>query len=436
MGTLGHGRAVVIGASLAGLLTARTLHETFEEVVVLDRDTLPERPEPRRGVPQGGHVHGLLTRGMQEMDEMFDGLTAELIDLGAPAFDVQEEMHWWVNGQPLATGPSGMTVLGAGRPLLELAIRRRVAALPNVDIRPEVAVTDLVTTSDGTRVVGVRAIAAGEEFTIVDANLVVDASGRGSRTRHWLGRLGYPEVEEQRIETQVTYVTRRYRRTQDQLDGRYGTAIGAYPGNTRSGFALAQENDAWALSISGSFGAVPPMDDDGMAAWAAELDCQDVATLLRTSAPLGDPVKMRYPASTRWRYDRMSRFPSGFLVTGDAMCSFNPVYGQGMTVAALEATILGRLLKDGSDDVATQFFTESAAVIDVPWTTVAANDLRFPDAVGDRSALDPEPGAYLDRLRAAAVADPVLATAFLRVTQLMDSPAALFKPEIAARVPA
>ncbi|MFJ9004056.1 FAD-dependent oxidoreductase [Streptomyces canus] len=436
MRTSGYGRAVVIGASLAGLLAARALHETFEEVVVLDRDTLPEGPEPRRGVPQGGHVHGLLTRGMQEMDEMFEGLTAELIDFGAPAFDVQEEMHWWVDGRLLATGSSGMTVLGAGRPLLETAIRRRVAALPNVDIRPEAAVTDLVTTPDGTRVIGVRAIAAGEEITIDDANMVVDASGRGSRTRHWLGRLGYPEVEEQRIETQVTYVTRRYRRAPDQLDGRYGTAIAAYPGSTRGGFALAQENDAWALSISGSFGAVPPMDDDGMAAWAAEMDCQDVATLLRTSAPLGDPVKMRYPASTRWRYDRMTRFPAGFLVTGDAMCSFNPIYGQGMTVAALEATILGRLLKDGSDDVADQFFTESAAVLDVPWTTVAANDLRFPDAVGDRSVLDPEPGAYLDRLRAAAVSDPVLATAFLRVTQLMDTPAALFKPEIAARVPA
>lgn len=145
---------------------------------------------------------------------------------------------------------------------------------------------------------------------------------------------------------------------------------------------------------------------------------------------------MRYPASTRRRYDRMSRFPAGFLVTGDAMCSFNPVYGQGMTVAALEATILGRLLKDGSGDVAAQFFTESAAVIDVPWTTVAANDLRFPDTVGDRSALDPGPGAYLDRLRTAAVTDPVLAGAFLRVVQLMDTPAALFEPDIAARVPA
>ncbi|MGW0949082.1 FAD-dependent oxidoreductase [Streptomyces sp. NPDC002623] len=436
MGTSVHGRAVVIGASLAGLLTARALHETFEEVVLLDRDTLPERPEPRRGVPQGGHVHGLLTRGMQEMDEMFEGLTAELIDLGAPAFDVQDEMQWWADGRPLATGPSGMIVLGAGRPLLETAIRRRVAALPNVEIRPEVVVTEPVTTSDGARVIGVRVIAGGEEITIDDADVVVDASGRGSRTRHWLGRLGYPEAEEQRIETQVTYVTRRYRRTPDQLDGRYGTAVAAYPGRTRGGFALAQENDAWALNISGLFGAVPPMDHDGMVAWAAELDCQDVATLLRTAAPLGDPVKMRYPASTRWRYDRMSRFPAGFLVTGDAMCSFNPIYGQGMTVAALEATILGRLLKDGSEDLAAQFFTESAAVIDVPWNTVAANDLRFPDAVGDRSALDPERGAYLDRLRAAAVADPVLTTAFLRVTQLMDTPAALFEPEIAARVPA
>ena len=436
MWTPSNGRAVVVGASLAGLLAARALHESFEEVVVLDRDVLPDRPETRRGVPQSGQVHGLLARGRAEMDELFEGLSPELIGLGAPTCDVQDEMEWWVDGRPLARGQSGMIGLAVSRPLLEFAIRRRVAALPNVRIRPDHAVTDLVATPTGDRVTGVLATAGGEQIRIDDVDLVVDASGRGSRARHWLAQLGYPEVEEQRIETQLTYVSRRYRREPHHLDGRYGTAIAAYPGKLRGGFVLAQENDTWITSVSGWFGAVPPTDEAGMIEWAEQLDSPDVATIMRTATPIDEPLKMRYPASTRFRYDRLDRFPGGFLVTGDAMCSFNPIYGQGMTVAALEASILARQLKDGADDLAARFFAEAATVIDVPWTTVMANDLRFPDAVGDRSMLDPERGAYLLRLRAAAADDPALATAFLRVTQLIDPPAALFAPEIAGRVPA
>lgn len=436
MRTPSNGRAVVIGASLAGLLAARALHESFEEVVVLDRDTLPDRPEPRRGVPQSGHVHGLLMRGRQEMDELFDGFSAELIGLGVPARDVQDDMRWWVDGSSLADGPSGMMALAVSRPLLEFVIRRRVAALPNVLIRPEHTVDDLVTTPAGDRVTGVVAITGGERVTIDGVDLVVDAGGRGSRSQHWLTALGFPEVEEQRIEVPMVYVTRRYRREPHQLDGRVGTSIAAYPGKTHGGFVLAQENDTWILSVSNRFGDAPPSDDEGMLAFAETLDSPDVATIIRTATPIDEPIKMRYPASTRLRYDRMDRFPAGYLVTGDAMCSFNPIYGQGMTVAALEAGILRRLLKDGTDDLAGRFFGEAAAVLDVPWTTVAANDLRFPQAVGDRSMLDPERGAYLLRLRTAAADDPVLATAFLRVVQLMDPPAALFAPEIAGRVPA
>ncbi|MDG4757346.1 squalene monooxygenase [Micromonospora sp. WMMD710] len=433
---MGNGRAVVIGASLAGLLAARALHESFEEVVVLDRDTLPQQPEPRRGVPQSSHVHGLLTRGSQEMERLFDGFGAELAGLGAPTFDVQDDMRWWLGGRPLAKGVSGMTALAASRPLLEFVIRRRVQGLANVVVRPEHTVDDLLCTAQGDRVVGVTATAAGQRVSVDDADLVVDASGRGSRSRHMLTALGFPQVEEERIEVPTVYVTRRYRREPHHLDGRAGASVNAYPGNVHGGFVLAQENDTWIVSISDRFGGVPPTDDDGMLAFAETLDSPDVATIMRTAEPIGDPVKMRYPASTRLRYDRIDQFPAGYLVTGDAMCSFNPIYGQGMTVAALEAGILRRLLKDGTTDLASRFFAAAAAVIDVPWAAVAANDLRLPKAVGDRSMLDQRRGAYLERLRRAATEDPVLATAFLRVTHLMDPPSALFAPEIAGRVPA
>jgi len=436
METTRYARAVVIGASLAGLLAAQALHGSFEEVLVLDRDALPDGPEPRRGVPQSGQVHGLLARGRQELDELLEGLSDELIEIGAPTFDVQDKMQWWVDGKPLAQGLSGMVGLAVSRPLLEYTIRRRVAALPNVRIKPGHAVTELVTAAGGDRVTGVQATVAGGQVVLDGVDLVVDASGRGSRARHWLAQLGFPEVEEERIENQVTYVSRRYRREPHHLDGRGATAVAAYPGKPRGGFALAQENDTWIASVSGFAGAVPPTDHDGMLAWADDLDSPDIATIMRTATPISDPLKMRFPGSTRLRFDRMDRFPAGFLVTGDALCSFNPFYGQGISVAAIEATGLRRLLKDGTDDLAARFFSTMAAAIDVPWATVTANDLRFPEVAGDRSALDPQRGAYLARLRAAAAEDPVLATAFLRVTHLMDTPAALFAPEIAARVPA
>ncbi len=429
---------MVVGASVAGLLAARSLSESFEEVLVLERDELPDLPMVRKGVPQSGHVHGLLARGREAMDELLEGFSEELTRLGAPVFDVQEGLQWWVDGRPLAAGPSGMLAMAPSRPLLEFTVRRRVAALANVRIRADHVVTGLVTGptdagGDG-RITGVQVVRGGRPAVIEGADLVVDASGRGARSRYWLEQLGFEPVDEERIETQVTYVTRRYRRHPFHLEGRCGTSVGSYPGKPRSAFVLAQEDDSWIATITGRFGEVPPTDDQGMLDFVADLDSPDVATVIRDAEPLGEPLKMRSPASVRVRYDRMPRIPEGFLVVGDAMCAFNPVYGQGMTVAALEALLLARLLKEGTEDLSRAFFAEASALIDVPWSIVVSTDLRFPQAVGDRSTLDTTHEPYLARLRRAAAQDPELATAFLRVAQLMDPPSALFAPAIVSRV--
>ncbi|GLY28890.1 FAD-binding monooxygenase [Kineosporia sp. NBRC 101731] len=419
---------------MAGLLAAAALHATFDEVMVLDRDIFPDEPGTRKGVPQGGHVHGLLARGRAALDELFEGLSAELIDQGAPVFDVQDDMQWWVDGRPLARGASGMFALVPSRSLLEFAVRRRVAALPGVRFLTDHTVTGLLATPDGARCDGVQFTDGRGPGSVEGADLVVDATGRSARGRLWLERLGFPQAPQQRIETQVTYVTRRYRREPHDLDGLAGLSIGAYPGSTRSAFALAQEDDTWIVTITGRFGAVPPTDDAGMLDWVAHLDSPGIADIIRDAVPLSSPVKMRYPASTRVRYDRMDRFPAGLLIVGDALCSFNPVYGQGMTVAALEALLLKRLLEEGAKELSTEFFLAAEALIDVPWSTVAATDLQFAETTGDRSGLDPERVTYLAHLRRAAVQDPELAGAFLRVAQLIDPPAALFAPEIARRV--
>jgi 2-polyprenyl-6-methoxyphenol hydroxylase-like FAD-dependent oxidoreductase len=432
---MGKSRAVVVGASLAGLFAARVLHETFDEVLVLDRDVPPDRPEPRRGVPQGRHTHGLLARGLAAIEELFEGFAAELVAAGAVAGDIQQDMHWYLDGRLTAPGRSGMIALAVGRPLLEHVVRQRVAALPGVEIVGDCEVVDLLAAPDRSRITGVGTARRGPLARIEDADLVVDAGGRASRSPVWLRTLGYPAPVEERVEVNITYVSRWYRRTGDELGGRIGTACAAYPGFPYGGLVLAQDGDRFIASISGWMGEVPPTDDYGMALWAERLVTTDIAGIVGGAEPLGEPALMRYPSSVRRRYERLGDFPGGYLVTGDAICSFNPFYGQGMTVVALEAVLLRRLLAaGGTDDLAARFFAGAAELVDPPWSLASGNDLRFPEAVGDRGGRDAQVEQYLTRLRGRLPDDPVLATAFLRVTNLIDPPARLLEPDIRARV--
>jgi 2-polyprenyl-6-methoxyphenol hydroxylase-like FAD-dependent oxidoreductase len=432
MGNDRTGRAIVVGASMAGLCTARALHETFGEVIVLDRDALPDGPAPRRGVPQGRHAHGILARGLAALDELFDGLSIELIQRGALPGDVQLDMHWWLDGRLLAPARSGLGGLAVSRPLLEDVIRRRVAALPGVMIVADCEAVDLLPSAEGSRVAGVGTARAGSLAVVGDADLVVDAGGRASRSPIWLRSLGYPAAAEEGIDVRLTYVSRLFHRTGRELNGRLGTAIAAYPGSPRAGLVLAQEGDRFIASISGWFGEVPPTDGAGMTAWAQGLAAGDIAEIFGGARPLGDPVPMRFPPAVRRRYELLDDFPGGYLVTGDAVCSFNPIYGQGMTVLALEALLLRDLLAEGRDDLPRRFFAGVAELIEAPWSLANRNDLRFPQSGGGAAETDYD--RYLARLRHRLADDPVLATAFLRVTNLVDAPESLLAPEIMARV--
>ncbi|MEV0005002.1 FAD-dependent oxidoreductase [Micromonospora sp. NPDC050980] len=428
------GRAVVVGASIGGLLAARALSETFAEVVLLDRDGLPAGPAARRGVPQGRQLHVLLARGRQVLEDLFPGLGAELSRRGAPTVDLHGEVHWYNDGHRMRRAPSTLHAFGMSRPLLEDAVRERVAALPGVRIVTEVEVTGLTTTEDRRRVTGVRTRAGDGRVGALAADLVVEAGGRGSRSPHWLADLGYRPAPEERVDVGITYVTRAYRREPGQLDGLLGALANAMPGQPRGGIVAPQEGDRFAVALSGMLGEQPPTDDHGMAAFAATLPAPQIAELLRTATPAGEPARMRYPASVRRRYERLRRFPAGFLVIGDALCSFNPVYGQGMTVAALEAQLLRTLLRRGPDRLARRFFRRAARVIDGPWSISVGTDLRFAEVAGRRTPTVRLVNAYVHRLHAAATDDPVLGAAFLRVLNLIDPPTRLLAPRIGWRV--
>ncbi len=429
-------RAVVIGASMAGLLAARVLSESFARVTVLDRDSLPATAAPRRGVPQDRHTHGLLARGREILEELFPGLTADLLARGVASGDMQSEFRWYNDGRKLLAARSGLTALGSSRPLLESYVRARVGALPGVEILERRHVAGLSTTPDGRGVSGVRVLpGAGGAEEIVSADLVVDATGRGSRSPIWLSELGYPGPAEESVRIKMVYVTRRYRREPHQLNGGNGVSVGAVPPYLpRGGVVVAQEDNTWIVSLAGALGEEPPMDPECFPAFAATLAVPDIAELLREAEPLDEPVLARFPASVRRRYERLQAFPEGYLVVGDGICSFNPVYGQGMTIAAAEALVLRECLRQRRARLAIRFFQRAARLIDVPWSIAVGNDLRFPQVEGPRPMRQRMVNRYVSRLHVAAQHDPAIGRAFLRVANLLARPERLLAPDIALRV--
>jgi 2-polyprenyl-6-methoxyphenol hydroxylase-like FAD-dependent oxidoreductase len=429
-------RAVVLGASMAGLLAARVLADAYTQVTVIDRDELSETPMHRRGVPHGRHIHGLLARGQQALEELFPGLTAELVAHGVPTGDMLADTRLYMSGHRLRQAHTGLVVLCASRPVLEGHVRARVRALPNLIFLDRCDIVGLAATPDGRRVAGVRVLrrADGSAEQVLGADLVVDATGRGSRTPVWLEALGYGRPQEDQVRIGLGYATRTYRLPPDALGGDLAVLQAATPRHPRTGALQMLEGDRWMLTLGGILGDHPPTDPDGFLDFARSLEFPDIYQTIRDAEPLDDPVPFRFPASVRHRYERLDRYPDGLLVMGDAVASFNPIYGQGMSVAALEALTLRRHLERGAAPQPRRFFRDLPRVVDVPWDIAAGGDLIFPGVKGRRTLKSRLVNAYIARLHAAAAHDASLASAFVRVAGLVAPPQTLLRPSIAVRV--
>ncbi|MFJ9829566.1 FAD-dependent oxidoreductase [Streptomyces sp. NPDC101160] len=431
-------RAVVLGGSMAGLLAARVLADAYAEVLLVDRDRLVDVTGPRRGVPHGRHAHGLVARGQQVLEEQFPGLTEDLAAAGAEPGDFGHACHWYFNGRRIAPADTGLVSVPAGRPVLEEQVRRRVQQIPNVRFVEEHDILGLLTTPDRTRVTGARiqARAAGSEPEELEADLVVDTTGRGSRTPIWLEELGYARPEEERVEIDLAYTTRHYRIDHDPLGDAQAIIPAATPEHPRGGlfYRLPGDGDIYELSLTGILGDHAPTDPEGFDAFMRSLPIPDLYEAVAGAEPVDDPVMFRYPASVWRHYERLERFPDGLLVMGDAVCSFNPVYAQGMTVAALESLALRRHLACLERPRANAFFKNIAALIKAPWELAAGSDLGYEGVAGRRTLKVRMANAYVARLQAAAEHDPELSNAFIRVAGLVDPPQALMRPRLMLRV--
>jgi 2-polyprenyl-6-methoxyphenol hydroxylase-like FAD-dependent oxidoreductase len=428
--------AIVIGASMGGLLAARALADHYAEVTVLERDALPETREPRKGVPQGRHAHGLLARGREILDQLFPGLSEEMVAQGAIYGDVVDQVLWFNHGVYLRNTPSTLLGLLISRPMLEDGVRRRALQLPNLRLLEHSDALEPVFDRIEGRVTGVRVRRQPDSGDVetIDADLVVDASGRGSHGAAWLDALGYAKPREEGVQVHVGYMTRLYRRRPEHLPGKQAIVMAACRPGWRFGVILAQEDERWIVTMGGYLGDHPPIDEAGYIEFARSLPKSEIFEVIKDAEPLTSLTPYQFSANLRRHYEELSRFPEGLLVFGDALCSFNPIYGQGMTVACTEALALQECLAAGPRGIARRFFPAASKLIDIPWQMAVGSDLQHPAVAGKRTAQVRFINWYLAKLFQAAQHDAVLATRFLEVANLMKQPPSLMEPRIAVRV--
>jgi 2-polyprenyl-6-methoxyphenol hydroxylase-like FAD-dependent oxidoreductase len=430
------GHAIVIGASMGGLLAARAVAEHYDRVTIVERDELPEAPEPRKGVPQGRHPHALLARGREGLEQLFPGLTKELVAEGAIRCDLSADVIGFNHGCCLCNAPSGLVGLTMSRPLLENGVRHKLLRLSNICLRQRSEVEELVFDPTQGRVAGVhvRSRGSADGAETITADLVIDAAGRRSRSPAWLNALGYLAPREEKIEVGIGYMTRLYRRRTEQLNGKLAAIFAPCPPDWRVGFIVALEGERWIVNLGGYLGDHAPTDEEGFLEFAKSLQRPDIFEVIREAEKLSPLVPYRFSANLRRHYAELDRFPQGFLVYGDALCSFNPIYGQGMTVAIMESLALRQCLAGGTGDIAHRFFRAADRLIDIPWQIAAGSDLQHPGVEGKRPVQLRFFNWYIAQLFRAAQTDNVLTTRFLEMLNMIRQPASLLEPGTALRV--
>jgi pimeloyl-ACP methyl ester carboxylesterase/2-polyprenyl-6-methoxyphenol hydroxylase-like FAD-dependent oxidoreductase len=423
--------AIVVGGSIAGLLAAWALSDAYDRVTLIERDPLPAPGEGHRSVPHGRQPHLLIAAAQQALETIFPGIGEEMVNDGAATYAALGDGRFVVAGNQLARVDMGLTAITASRPFIEGHLRRRVSALENVELRSSCEVGGLL--GGAGRVSGVRiGDAAGGGEQALGAELVVAATGRSARVSAWLEQLGYGRAEESELRVDIGYASRRYRLPVGALADKV-ILVGARPGFPRSAGIFAEENGTWMLFAGGYGEHRPPTEEVAHDAFVETVAPPDVVAALREGEPLGGVVPFGFPANRRRHYERMRLFPGGLLVAGDAMCSFNPLYGQGMAVAALEALALRRCLEHGDRDLQRRYFRAARRIVDHAWQMAVNGDLALPEVTGRRPFSVRLANAYTKRLRERATEDGELTAAFVRVAGMLEPPNRLLRPAIAAR---
>ena len=444
--------AVVIGGSIAGLLAGRILSNHFERVTIVERDQYPQDPIPRPGVPQAHHVHALLKRGRDILEELFPGFEDELVAAGAHLVDMAADFAWLTPAGWGVRFPSNLTTICCSRSLLEWYIRQRVSALPQIEFLPGYKVKHLLPNEDNTGVAGVSIYpchrlevenSSGEQ--LLSADFVVDASGRRSKAPQWLEMLGYPTPQEIVVNAHLGYASRLYQLPSDfQADWRVFYVQAAPPTRICAAMLLPLEGNRWLFSLGGGDKNYPPTDEAGFLEFVrSSLPTPLLYEVIKAAEPLSPIYSFRATENRLRHYEQLPRWPESLVILGDAVCTFNPVYGQGMTIAALGALTLEQCLQeqrqrrpDGSlTGMSRRFQKQLAKVNAAPWQLATSEDYRYRSTVGGSPNWSMQlMHRYMDRVILLATESVQVRRLLLDVFNLLQPTTALFHPRVIIQV--
>jgi 2-polyprenyl-6-methoxyphenol hydroxylase-like FAD-dependent oxidoreductase len=423
------------------------LSDYFENVTVCERDRYPDYAQHRPGVPQSPHLHGLLARGLEIVEELFPGIRSALIASGAIELNAGTDFAWLMRAGWGVRYPNGSKLLSFTRPLIDWHIRERVRRIPNVKILDTCDVLGLIP-GPGCSISGVRArfrAAATRAAIELHADLVVDASGRRSRAPEWLADFGAGAVEETVVDASIGYASRVYKRPKGfESDWKAILLQIAPPQHTRGALMFPIEGDKWLVTLNGGGGDYPPSDPDGFVEFARSLRDPIVYDAIKGAQPLTNPVGFRNTENRLRHYERLQNMPDRFVVTGDGVCAFNPIYGQGMTVAmlgtlalreCLEAGARRRTWTNGLDGFSKLAQSELAKVNGVSWMLATGEDYRYPNVDGPPAPLATKVmHKYVDRIAVLNTRDPKVRRLWSDVLMMIEPPTALFRPSVLAKV--
>lgn len=435
--------AVVLGASLAGMLAAAALARQLDRVIIIERDRLPDGPEWRRGSPQSRHAHNLMMAGHLAMDRLLPGLQEELVAAGMVKVRMPEDMLLLTAGGWMPRFSSKLFMMTSSRDLIDWVVRCRLAANPRVEFRDETEATGLLSGSDGEAVRGVSirsrdadAATGWGEPTELLADFVVDSTGRKSRAPEWLQRLGYDEPEESVVDAQVAYATCVFAPPPGHQADWNCILLQSTPDSPRQGILNPIENGNWMVSLAAMGGQRPPTDHEGYLEFARSLRSPILYDVLSKAEPLTPIHGSGRTENRRRRYEKLRRWPDRFIVLGDGVGALNPSYGQGMSVAACSAVCLAKALASAGTPagIAGPLRREIAKCVNLAWTIAATGDLAYPWAVEDADLATRMTIRYLYRVIAVSPSSKAASTAVLDVNQMVAKPQAFFRPRVVSAV--
>ncbi|WP_110513569.1 FAD-dependent oxidoreductase [Herpetosiphon llansteffanensis] len=425
-------QAVVIGASIAGLVAARALANHFQHVIIVERDGLNDATQPRKGVPQANHVHILLTGGLNVLQHYFPSFTSDMHAAGVPELNWSRDLRWFQAGSWKTRQPCSISFYPQARVDLESRIREYVRQHPKIEFRSQTKVEQLLFDASKTSVTGVL-VRHDEQTSELNADLVVDTTGRGSRTSQWLEAAGYQTPVKEVMPIDLVYVSQIFKKTDTTRDWQ---SLACHPSkdSPRGAIIAPIDDEHWIVTLFGYLGQHPTPTNEGVLEYVKQLPIPDIYTTLAEATPVSEPIRFGYPQQVLHHYEKLKRFPQGFLVLGDALCSVDPVFGQGMTLACKEAHALDQVLASAQGQqaatVAQAFFKQAQKIIEVPWLITQAEALRFKGMPGSRSPKIRFLQWYTEHVFWLSAQSTEIYQAFLDVMHLLAGPEALLRPKV------